>query len=193
MPLNVSVAPDFATVSFDTLGIEPIGTSMAMPFTLYGMQTLFALILASFSTSRPTGGIPRASIELFVRTISQHPALPPILSSGWYINVLVPDASPVETRLTLTQSFPRTPASMSSNVPTDRMPEMLPCVVRPVRTDCAISGISLISSGWLSVSLTASEMGWLPSSPHGIAMCQNGRWKKRLRERTADEGYSDRR
>ncbi len=36
------------------------------------------------------------------------------------------------------------------------------------------------------------EMGWLPSSPHGIAMCQNGRWKKRLRERTADEGYSDR-
>ncbi|WP_242011602.1 nitrate reductase associated protein, partial [Acetobacter fallax] len=37
------------------------------------------------------------------------------------------------------------------------------------------------------------EMGWLPSSPHGIAMCQNGRWKKRLRERTADEGYSDRR
>ncbi|NHN85232.1 hypothetical protein GOB93_11345, partial [Acetobacter musti] len=35
------------------------------------------------------------------------------------------------------------------------------------------------------------EMGWLPSSPHGIAMCQNGRWKKRLRERTADEGYSD--
>ncbi|MCP1240976.1 hypothetical protein NKW44_15090, partial [Acetobacter lovaniensis] len=34
------------------------------------------------------------------------------------------------------------------------------------------------------------EMGWLPSSPHGIAMCQNGRWKKRLRERTADEGYS---
>ncbi|WP_408736564.1 hypothetical protein [Acetobacter ascendens] len=40
---------------------------------------------------------------------------------------------------------------------------------------------------------SGGEMGWLPSSPHGIAMCQNGRWKKRLRERTADEGYSDRR
>ncbi|AOW50772.1 hypothetical protein A4R89_15005 (plasmid) [Acetobacter ascendens] len=41
--------------------------------------------------------------------------------------------------------------------------------------------------------IVSCEMGWLPSSPHGIAMCQNGRWKKRLRERTADEGYSDRR
>ncbi len=49
------------------------------------------------------------------------------------------------------------------------------------------------SSGPHSNPLPAlSEMGWLPSSPHGIAMCQNGRWKKRLRERTADEGYSDR-
>ncbi|AHI24692.1 replication protein A [Komagataeibacter xylinus E25] len=47
--------------------------------------------------------------------------------------------------------------------------------------------------GWLFEITHLHEMGWLPSSPHGIAMCQNGRWKKRLRERTADEGYSDRR
>ncbi|GCD50857.1 hypothetical protein NBRC106471_2413 [Acetobacter pasteurianus subsp. pasteurianus LMG 1262 = NBRC 106471] len=46
---------------------------------------------------------------------------------------------------------------------------------------------------WHDPKKECSEMGWLPSSPHGIAMCQNGRWKKRLRERTADEGYSDRR
>lgn len=52
-----------------------------------------------------------------------------------------------------------------------------------------MSAVALLEEGHVRT----REMGWLPSSPHGIAMCQNGRWKKRLRERTADEGYSDRR
>ncbi|GCD51299.1 hypothetical protein NBRC106471_2855 [Acetobacter pasteurianus subsp. pasteurianus LMG 1262 = NBRC 106471] len=55
-----------------------------------------------------------------------------------------------------------------------------------VETLCRWFGVAPVMIGRM-------EMGWLPSSPHGIAMCQNGRWKKRLRERTADEGYSDRR
>ncbi|MGV4878757.1 recombinase family protein, partial [Acetobacter indonesiensis] len=65
-----------------------------------------------------------------------------------------------------------------------------------IKCGCCGGGFSMISKSHLGCSTARNkgtcdnrltlrrdvlEMGWLPSSPHGIAMCQNGRWKKRLR------------